>query len=94
MDKNKELHELLGLCWDNTYRCEEDNDNPDYKSDFGKTQLLRLMWERVGTSTFWLKTGDMMLENEVILIDLDLILDETGKLRDLAIEWLTAQKEV
>ena len=110
MDKNRELHELLGLCWHEWVRnighdaedlmCDkcwrypsEVGENPDYAAD--PRLVLREMMKRGDMLRFldflrgkWrgLLTEDTLLLAEII------VLNTTGKLRDLAIEWLKNNK--
>ncbi|MFH1448101.1 MAG: hypothetical protein ABIG39_04520 [Candidatus Micrarchaeota archaeon] len=117
MGKNKELHELLGLCWHEevpsskifNYRClcgyevetqirllgkHIRENNPDYASD--PRLVLREMMKREDFRLFMARlmyygdTAGAIDWDEDITIDL--ILDTTGKLRDMAIEWLKNNK--
>ena len=116
MDKNKELHELLGLCWHEWVRnighdaedlmCDkcwrypsEVGENPDYAAD--PRLVLREMMRCKDWSRFHMRIGSR--ERTVIDPDgiawvinseirIDLVLNTTGKLRDLAIEWLKNNK--
>ena len=110
MDKNRELHELLGLCWHAEAAEWEDarptclcgmtflheqylenhiiNANPDYTTDAGKVQLLREMVKRDDFTRF---LGSIRIDlnyDDVPYIEILYIIDTTGKLRDMAIEWL------
>ena len=107
MDKNRELHELLGLCWheivaidrinyvcscgkvykiDDKYACV----NPDYAAD--PRLVLREMMKREDWFEFVNEIGQMEQNEGSDMIYLIYILDTTGKLRDLAIEWLKNNK--
>ena len=99
MDKNRELHELLGLEWKEEWQLKDANgevvlipreDNPDYTDD--PRLVLREMKKREDFHRFVAKINAFSLDEDDALIDnaipVDLILDTTGKLRDLAIEWL------
>lgn len=102
MNRDKEICEALGIEWKSTYRCEEDNNNPDYASDAGKIQLLREMEKREDWSGFFNyicmdKFGRLIPEFLIIYVWigrlipeslLNYILDITGRLRDAAIEWM------
>uniref|UniRef100_A0A6M3X6F3 Uncharacterized protein n=1 Tax=viral metagenome TaxID=1070528 RepID=A0A6M3X6F3_9ZZZZ len=90
MNRDKEICEALGIEWKSTYRCEEDNNNPDYASDAGKIQLLREMEKREDWSGFFNyicmdKFGRLIPES---LLNYILDIDITGRLRDAAIEWM------
>jgi len=79
MYKNRELHELLGLRWyewDNTVGFTH-IDNPDYAAD--PRLVLREMAKRADFKLF------MDLDDD---IPIEYVLDSTGKLRDMAIEYL------
>ena len=109
MDKNRELHELLGLEWKQTIKeCSICNSiisykttdpNPDYAAD--PRLVLREMMRCKDWSRFHMRIGSR--ERTVIDPDgiawvinseirIDLVLNTTGKLRDLAIEWLKNNK--
>jgi len=99
MDKNKELAELLGLCWHecNYTVCDYCTENPDFTSDAGKVQLLRLMMERDDFEDFFDHIKGSFY-NQIHLrkenmIPLDYITDTTGKLRDACLEWLKEKGE-
>ena len=110
MDKNKQLHKLLGLCW-HEWKPTKDipenlaygssckkcgthinisGDNPDYTSDAGKVQLLREMAKRKDCCDFLLRVNALAGKHTLIgdLIHIDYMIEDTGKLRDLAIKWL------
>ena len=103
MDKNRELAELLGLCWhewDNPvlhgqmYQCvlcgivADIPWHPDYTSDAGKVQLLREMEKREDWLSFLNKVGLGGSYRRRFSIYIEYILDTTGKLRYAVIEWL------
>ena len=116
MDKNRELHELLGLCWHEIkevtptmrYKCScgyicyvDDSmnyhcrvNNPDYAAD--PRLVLREMEKRDDFNRFVAKINGFSLDEDDELIDnaipIDLILDTTGKVGDLAIKWLEGKK--
>lgn len=93
-DPNRELHELLGkepekIPFGTAYPVTVDK-FPDYTD-------ARLVLEAIKEMDNW---GEFLLDNGAIskhgrhldCILVDLILDRTGKLRDLAIQWLKGQK--
>jgi len=105
MDKNKELAELLGLCWHEAvelcklghirpsctcgYSCKTwagidthiKANRPDFTTDAGKVQLLRLMMD----NQKWIEQFEL-LPNCWLLISY--ITDTTGKLRDVCLDWM------
>ena len=111
MDKNRELHELLGHDWHLIiYHAESPNiieywscscdktftdyylmkehlkkNNPDYAAD--PRIVLREMRKREDWRKFCMTIGDIGL-NDWPLIKVGYVMDTTGKLRDMAIEWL------
>ena len=94
MNTNRELAKLLGLCWHQMerihpggifkrcYKClkpeSEGIKQPDFTSDSGKIELLRLMKDKGQWFPIW------NLE--------DLLMDTTGRLAQAALEWLTAKE--
>jgi len=104
MNKNQELHELLGLEWiedwvltnseGTTVRIPRE-DNPDYATDprlvlremekqgMLKEFLVDIWDERIIAHDTNLATALGVMVNIIYLI-----LDTTGKLRNLAIDWL------
>ena len=100
MDKNRELHELLGLCWhetkaDTPWKCSKCGMGmslvvyPDYAAD--PRLVLREMRKRDDWIDFqnWCFVGVTELDGNVCYgVPIDLALDTTGKLRDMAIEYL------
>jgi len=102
MDKNRELHELLGLCWHYPAapsmshvggavckKCKQRLDaNPDYAAD--PRLVLREMMKLPEAQwiMFLSAIGSMEYNRSDDMIYISLILDTTGKLRDAAIEWL------
>jgi hypothetical protein len=102
-DINKELAELLGLCWHRNkiqlysggeirYSCENCGSmdyNPDFTTDSGKIELLRLMMKREDWERFKFQIEcqgyDHIPGN---CVKLNLILDTTGLLAQAAVEWL------
>jgi hypothetical protein len=116
-DINRELTELLGLCWHdyqeksheewNVMVCQkcgiETNGleaqfqkywNPNFTSDSGKIELLRLMMKREDWSKFLFTinkiAGITVWGQNFIFVRY--ITDTTGLLARAAMEWLTAQK--
>jgi hypothetical protein len=102
MDINKELAELLGLCWHENAiqplysnvrfacsKCGSNDYNPNFTSDSGKIELLRLMFARED----WIDFRDQYITVYGDAVPVDLLLDTTGLLAQAAVEWLTAQKE-
>ena len=114
MNKNKELHELLGLHW-HEYMWKDDDTipggglfecgcghkthfqwsfkiNPDYASD--PRLVLREMMKREDWESFQEEVCIGVGEGGMWSwgFHADLILDTTGKLRDLAIRWLKEGK--
>jgi len=98
MNKNQELHELLGLEWiedwvltnseGTTVRIPRE-DNPDYATD--PRLVLREMMKREdwrGSEGFANYLTIELGGRRFLDIPLNLILDTTGKLRNLAIDWL------
>jgi hypothetical protein len=80
MDKNRELCELLGICW-------HEQPNPDFTTDAGKVRLLRILRNRDDWHKFAKFCGfDEIQANSLFRIDY--ILDTTGRLRDKAIAFL------
>ena len=85
MNLNRELHEALGYCW------HEADNNPDYKAE--PWLVIREMdkWDKAHHThpdeRFINNLGCMEYE----VVSVDLILDTTGKLAQLALDWL--QKE-
>ena len=123
MDKNRELHELLGLCWHEYVNspkglrefecsCGKGFDwsrvidkhirelNPDYTSD--PRLVLREMVKREDWPEFYGSLHSSKIENIKFhagtvkrneysgTIGIRYILDTTGMMEDLAIEWLKA----
>jgi hypothetical protein len=103
MDKNRELAELLGLCWhehheswrykkgmSRCWKCSSQEHNPDYSTDSGKVELLRLMmkredWDEFCASVFGKRFYVKCLMSDVIKY---YITDTTGRLAQAALEWL------
>ena len=71
------LDAQFSICW-----------NPDYCS--APSLVIEAMKERADFSGFIEQIG---LYIGQWLMDVDLILDKTGRLAKLAVEWLTTQKE-
>jgi hypothetical protein len=100
MDINRELAGLLGLCWhkweyglDYCIRCKTAiyTPNPDFASDSGKIELLRLMRFKVNFQLFLdsLTIGESDLSG---MIPVDYLLDTTGLLAQAAVEFLRREK--
>jgi 50S ribosomal subunit-associated GTPase HflX len=116
-DINRELTELLGLCWHdyqeksheewNVMVCQkcgiETNGleaqfqkywNPNFTTDSGKIELLRLMMKRenaddcIQTQDFLETIGKSGILNIEDMVRVDLILDTTGLLAQTAVEFL------
>uniref|UniRef100_A0A6M3X8Q0 Uncharacterized protein n=1 Tax=viral metagenome TaxID=1070528 RepID=A0A6M3X8Q0_9ZZZZ len=102
-DKNRELHELLGLCWHEfslgvaeyqyCIHCKkmsvyDFHANPDYAAD--PRLVLREMMKRADCCDFLLRANVLAGKHTMIgdLIHIDYMIEDTGKLRDAAIEWL------
>jgi hypothetical protein len=107
MDINRELAGLLGICWHNTvvhdnrfgwlcrcgkYKCEQSN--PDFTTDSGKIELLRLMEKHLTeeglNGNFWewvycLAQSETKPERVVMT---EYMLNTTGLLSQAAREWL------
>ena len=68
--------------------------NPDFTTDAGKVQLLREMEKREDWEEFQGSMCVGVLDNRVWSwgFPADLILDETGKLAQLALDWLKEGK--
>ena len=85
MDKNRALHELLGLCW------HEWTDDPRLVL---REMMKRDDWDNFSEFVLIAHTGlcvtSMVVDSSVqlVLFPLYYISDTTGKLRDMAIEWL------
>jgi len=109
-DKNRELHELLGLCWHeypgptewlgcNCLKCGrlyrgEHDDNPDYTTD--PRLVLREMMKREdwrGLKGFATYLTTELGGRRFLDIPLTLILDTTGKLRDMAMDKLKEEND-
>ena len=107
MDKNRELCELLGICWHeqvdyNTLQCKHCGTamlfpwqhNPDFTTDAGK--VMRAVEDKdvelLKEFVGWL-TRKLHEETGNSCIALcELFKDTTGLLRDKAIEWLRWRK--
>ena len=102
MEKNRELNELLGLCWHSPVapamshvggsvckKCKQRFDaNPDYAAD--PRLMLREMAKRKDCCDFLLRANALAGKHTLIgdLIHIDYMIEDTGKLRDQAIGWL------
>jgi hypothetical protein len=102
-DINKELAGLLGLCWHDCYSCkapltdlcDKMNEgcplNPDFTTDPGKIELLRLMLKRPASDfdAFIVENGSLSKYGRHLdCILVDLVTDTTGLLAQAAVEWL------
>jgi hypothetical protein len=108
MDKNRELAELLDLCWHpggvwydgKQYICEkckqsvdENATNIDFTSSDGKIELLRLMKEMDNWGEFLLDNGAISKHGRHLdCIQIDLITNTTGLLAQAAVEFLRRGK--
>jgi hypothetical protein len=103
MDKNRELAELLGLCWHENAiqplysnirfacsKCGSMDYNPDFTTDPGKIELLRLMMKREDWWDFCNTIGRAVPGFTTVncFIDVDLITNTTGLLAQAAREFL------
>ena len=114
MNKNRELHELLGHCWHEdgadesiVHKCRScgfatqysqifrnhcRTCNPDYAAD--PRLVLREMDRVEKLDEFILQLFDLSTESYIKTIQSIsrlIALDTTGKLRDMAIEWLKGE---
>jgi hypothetical protein len=103
-DINRELAERLGIPRHRTgkagycevcghHSCFEKN--PDFTTDSGKIELLRLMMKREDWSKFLFtinKVAGITVWGQNFIF-VRYITDTTGLLAQAAVEWLTAQKE-
>jgi hypothetical protein len=75
--------------------CKEEN--PDFTSDSGKIELLRLLEKQGNLALFMVRLIYVGDTAEAIdwdnNIPYDYLTDTTGRLAQAAVEWLTAQKE-
>jgi hypothetical protein len=101
MDINKELAGLLGLCWhkweyglDYCIRCKTAiyTPNPDFASDSGKIELLRLMMERGDWDAFLAYLYIHQTEDSGMEAMAKYITDTTGLLAQAAVEFLRREK--
>ena len=106
MDKNKELAELLGICWHevsgtypldpegtmccNTCECYVDNINLHSNPDFSTPEGIVSLLGIMHQRGDW-DTFHLKLYWSTFVDNY--ILDTTGKLRDKAIEFLKSQKD-
>lgn len=104
MDANRRFSELAGIC----KTCDDKvcTLDPDCCTDYtDPREVLRVMMEREDWPEFVEKIGityytretwggnpDTAFDKEHYAIVLDLILDTTGRLRDMAIEWMEGRK--
>ena len=102
MENNQRFAELAGMCWHkqksrNLLECSKCGSemlftfNPDFTD---AREVLRVMMKREDWSKFLshvycdiYKTSECSVESIILLV-----LDPTGKLRDLAIKWMEEQK--
>ena len=96
MNRNRELHELLGYCWHEgsvmiPWKCSKCGAGmslvtyPDYATD--PRLVLMEMMKREDWLDFRLLMNRYSYDH-LTCVEIELILDTTGKLRDMAIEWL------
>ena len=85
MENNQRFAELAGICWHKQVQS-----NPDFND---AREVLRVMMKREDWSKFLshvycdiYKTSECSVESIILLV-----LDTTGKLRDLAIKWMEEQ---
>jgi hypothetical protein len=91
---NKELAELLGwkMCKCCNVLYHRDNptlgENPNFTTDAGKVQLLRLMEGKDGWISYIISKGLAWNFRGTVFINQHYITDTTGKLAKAALEWL------
>lgn len=101
---NRKLHEALGKCWHTRIggwlhrRCticgNIGDKNPDYISD--PRLVIEAMRENpeIDFDSFLVECGSLSRHGRHLdCILLDLIMDKTGRLAKLALEWLGKEKE-
>jgi hypothetical protein len=104
MNLNRKLHEALGYCWhDDVLTCRkcgaffigDDMENPDYVAD--PRLVVREMEKRGELEAFSFYVWDRSDKLRYIASCLDIIrmvaIDTSGKLAQLALDWLKEQKE-
>lgn len=105
---NERFAKAAGICWHNfdwvdakddpdkhAYRCTDcgqlfrDGGNPDFTD---AREVLKVMKEKLSLEDFedWL--CEVNRDDVYKQIDVILVLDRTGKLRDLATEWMEGRK--
>jgi hypothetical protein len=96
MDKNKQLCELLGIQW---YDLAGPGvyDNPDFTTDAGKVELLRLIRKQKDWYYFVKQMDIGLVRRNPIgerftLLNTEYILDTTGLLLKAAVEWMEGRK--
>ena len=104
MNRDKDIVEKLGGCWHEfnigvagyhyCIHCKVMSiydfiANPDFTSDAGKIQLLRMMSKREDWYLFVHKIGKYNSGHFYSdYVEIDYIIGQTGKLRDAAWKWL------
>ena len=96
MNRDRDIVEALGGKWNDTYRCDEDNNNPDFCSDAGKLLLLREMRKRTDIERFYQSCAKVFtpyLVDDVDMtigkfLDIYFIGPDDCKLRDAVWEFL------
>ena len=95
MDANRRFSELAGIC----KTCDDKvcTLDPDCCTDYtDPREVLRVMSKREDFSRWVAQINALSIDEDGDLIDnaipVDLILDTTGKLRDLAIKWMEGRK--
>lgn len=101
MNKSKRICELLGIPYlewrtigyesGKTYL----HHNPDFTTDQGRVQLLRLMREREDSDRFFAKLNAFSHDEDGCLINSSIpiiYITENGQLVDAVIEWLENHK--
>jgi hypothetical protein len=97
MDINKELAGLLGIPINQWKTKGMDgkmhlHSNPDFTSDSGKIELLRLMMEREDWDAFLAYLYIHQTEDSGMEAMAKYITDTTGRLAQAALEWLQKEK--
>jgi hypothetical protein len=99
MDRNKRLCELLRVEWhENDYIWEGDRlvnlspKNPDFSSDPGKIELLRLMDKKDGWLSCAIAKGIAWNFRGELFINQEYLTDTAGKFADAALEFLEEKR--
>jgi hypothetical protein len=107
MDKNRELAELLGLCWHEydhwegrkqVCRCGKELWYFNAPVEWGNTDFTSSdgkieLLRLMFAREDWIDFRDQYITVYGDAVPVDLLLDTTGLLAQAAVEWLTAQKE-